>query len=72
MPGPESVDLFESMVSVRNSATHHLGMGLYVAKTIIEYHGGSITLKNSDDNRGVVAEIRLPILRLTSKLLPRT
>ncbi len=72
LPGPESVDLFESMVSVRNSATHHLGMGLYVAKTIIEYHGGSITLKNSDDNRGVVAEIRLPILRLTSKLLPRT
>ena len=68
LPAARIGSLFESMVSVRQPGVDHLGLGLYVAKTIIEYHGGEITLKNNDDLTGVVAAVRLPILRLTAKL----
>ena len=64
---PES--LFESMVSVREPDAEHLGLGLYVAKTIVAYHGGEISLQNTDDVSGVVVVIRLPVLRVTAKLL---
>ena len=68
LPAARIGSLFESMVSVRQTGVDHLGLGLYVAKTIIEYHGGEITLKNNDDLTGVVTAVRLPILRLTAKL----
>ena len=68
LPAARIGSLFESMVSVRQPGVDHLGLGLYVAKTIIEYHGGEITLKNNDDLTGVVTAVRLPILRLTAKL----
>lgn len=70
LPLDDHESLFESMVSFREPDGEHLGLGLYVAKTIVEYHGGSISLKNTDDSSGVVATVHLPILRLSSKLLP--
>jgi len=56
--------LFESMVSVRGerrAGTPHLGLGLYVARLIAEFHGGSITAENLPTGDGVAISARLPI-----------
>jgi signal transduction histidine kinase len=69
LPDGANENLFESMVSVREaSGATHLGLGLYVARTITEYHGGQLSLSNREDVDGVVTTLRLPILRLTAKL----
>ncbi|NCF73026.1 MAG: hypothetical protein GWP67_05925 [Gammaproteobacteria bacterium] len=63
-PGPPLPDrmrtqLFDSMVSMRGGEdSRHLGLGLYIAKLIVEGHGGSIAADNVKD--GVVFEVRLP------------
>jgi len=60
-PLPEKMrtQLFDSMVSVRGGEnTRHLGLGLYVAKIIVEGHGGSLSADNV--NGGVRFEVRLP------------
>ena len=57
--------LFESMVSVRemNSQTEtHLGIGLYIARLIAEFHQGHITIENNIDQSGVIVTIWLPII----------
>jgi two-component system sensor histidine kinase ChvG len=53
--------LFESMVSVRDaqgSKGPHLGLGLYVARLIAEFHGGSIEARNLPGGEGVVVRAR--------------
>lgn len=66
---PKDIVLFESMVSVRaDKGESHLGLGLYIAKVIAEFHGGTIDLDNRSDTQGVIATLRLPLLRLTSRL----
>ena len=66
---PTGIGLFESMVSVRQDrGDSHLGLGLYIAKVIAEFHGGSIDLDNRSDTQGVIATLGLPLLRLTSRL----
>jgi dedicated sortase system histidine kinase len=52
--------LFESMVSVRSerrgegtSAEPHLGLGLYIARLIAEFHGGDIRARNLASGEGV-------------------
>jgi dedicated sortase system histidine kinase len=40
----------------------HLGLGLYIAKLITQYHQGSIELVNKKDQTGVEAIVILPIL----------
>ncbi|MEJ2175242.1 MAG: ATP-binding protein [bacterium] len=53
--------LFESMVSVREAQGRkgpHLGLGLYVARLIAEFHGGSIEARNLPDGEGVVVRAR--------------
>ena len=52
--------LFESMVSVRgerrgegNSAEPHLGLGLYIARLIAEFHGGEVHARNLPSGEGV-------------------
>ena len=75
-PGlPENMreNLFDSMVSVRrryDGNSSHLGLGLYIAKVITEFHGGEIKLSNREDSPGVVATVRIPLMRLSSKLRP--
>ena len=57
--------LFESMVSVREQnkkGKMHLGIGLYIARVIAEFHQGHITIENGADRLGVVATIWLPIV----------
>ncbi|MBT8353651.1 MAG: histidine kinase [Desulfofustis sp.] len=55
--------IFGYMVSSRVSkdTNPHLGLGLYVAKTIIDYHGGALSADNLQDGRaGVVFSVRFP------------
>ena len=55
---PENMQeqLFDSMVSVReqDGPQPHLGLGLYIAKLIAEYHKGEVAIANSDDKHGVI------------------
>ena len=69
---PEAMQerLFDSMVSVRShenlkpnqQSQPHLGLGLYIARLIAEFHQGSISIDNNSDNTGVVAKVTLPLV----------
>lgn len=55
--------LFASMVSVRRDAggeKPHLGLGLYVARLITEFHRGAIRADNLPDNAGVEVTVTFP------------
>lgn len=72
LPATMTDQLFEPMISVRSDDQRedsHLGLGLHVARLITEFHGGTITLSNREDREGAVVTVRLPLLRLTSKLI---
>ncbi|MFM7293761.1 MAG: ATP-binding protein [Burkholderiales bacterium] len=58
----DSTSLFASMVSFRQGADadNHLGLGLYIAKLIAEFHGGRIRGDNREDGTGVVMTVTLP------------
>jgi dedicated sortase system histidine kinase len=58
--------LFESMVSVRGERAAggpHLGLGLYVARLIAEFHGGTIDAADLAGGDGVVVRVKLPLAR---------
>ena len=53
-------ELFNSMVSIRNEKSEagpHLGLGLFVAKLISEFHGGKISANNLKNEEGVCIKI---------------
>ena len=55
-------ELFNSMVTVRSERSEagpHLGLGLFVAKLIAEYHSGKISATNLIDEEGVCITITL-------------
>ncbi len=55
--------LFQSMVSIRESraaGVPHLGLGLYVARLIAEFHGGRIMAMNRPQGDGVAVTVRFP------------
>ena len=62
LPPQMREQLFDSLVSVRDGSAGkpHLGLGLYVARLIAEYHGGSIDAQNLPDGSGVEFRISLP------------
>lgn len=71
LPDTLSNQLFEPMISVRGSSASedsHLGLGLYVARLISQFHGGKIELRNREDRQGAIAIVTVPLLRITSKL----
>tara|TARA_R110002072_G_scaffold46082_8_gene127940 strand:- start:3067 stop:4983 length:1917 start_codon:yes stop_codon:yes gene_type:complete len=72
LPDKMTDQLFDAMISVRDDEQRedsHLGLGLHVARLIADFHGGEILLANREDREGVVVSVRLPLLRLTSKLV---
>jgi len=66
---PETMEqrLFDSMVSMRNTPqtkedkTPHLGLGLYIARLISEFHQGKIVASNHHNPQGVTVSITLPL-----------
>ena len=55
-------ELFNSMVSVRDKRTNvgpHLGLGLFIAKLIAEFHGGIISATNLTEDEGVCFSIKI-------------
>ncbi len=66
-PGPSlpermRTQMFDSMVSVRpNKDNKHLGLGLYIAKLIVDGHGGRIQAENTEG--GVRISVLLPLLQ---------
>jgi two-component system sensor histidine kinase ChvG len=64
LPEKMRTRLFGSMISLRDaagSATPHLGLGLYVARLIAEFHGGSIAASNLAAGDGVAIGVRIPL-----------
>ena len=58
-PGLANPDnLFVPLYTTKKSGS---GVGLALARQIVEAHGGSINLRNRPGGRGCTAEIRLPI-----------
>jgi K+-sensing histidine kinase KdpD len=60
--------LTQSMVSVRkendmqNTAqSPHLGLGLYIANIIAQFHKGRLSLNDREDASGVVVLVTFPI-----------
>ncbi|MEK7991561.1 MAG: proteobacterial dedicated sortase system histidine kinase [Thiotrichaceae bacterium] len=56
--------LFESMVSLRQSTDAkepHLGLGLYMVRLIVNYHGGLVKATNHPDGSGAMFDVWLPI-----------
>lgn len=68
---PESIDhIFERFYRIRNIANRQysgIGMGLFVAKAIVEAHGGSIGFSSNQDG-GSTFYFTLPRMPRTSKL----
>ncbi|MBS0320341.1 MAG: hypothetical protein JSR18_07370 [Proteobacteria bacterium] len=63
LPAAMQGRLFDSMVSVRSSATDgapHLGLGLYVVRLIVAFHGGSVEARTRAAGDGVVVTVTLP------------
>jgi signal transduction histidine kinase len=65
-PLPEEMAgrLFDSLVSVRPAAAGdapHLGLGLYIARLVAEFHGGSAAAHDRPDGRGVIVTATLPL-----------
>ncbi|MEP1444500.1 MAG: proteobacterial dedicated sortase system histidine kinase [Paraglaciecola sp.] len=64
LPDNMQHQLFDSMVSVRkqqNTAQPHLGLGLYIAKIIAQYHQGTIRIDNLKDKAGVVVTLEFKV-----------
>lgn len=63
IPEDQLEEIFNSMVSVRQQqdSKPHLGLGLFIVRTIAQHHGGSVTAKNiGGEKQGVCFSVRLP------------
>lgn len=62
-PLPEALQarIFDSLTGTRAGEGHHLGLGLYVVRLIVQYHQGEVRAFNHPDGGRVVFEILLPV-----------
>ena len=63
---PETMEgqLFNSMISMRDKGKGkepHLGLGLYIVRLIVEYHGGGVTARNRNEREGVTFFVKFPL-----------
>ena len=64
LPEQMNEKLFDSMVSIRqqhNNEQPHLGLGLYIARLICQFHQGTISAVNNKLNNGVEVKVTLPL-----------
>jgi two-component system sensor histidine kinase ChvG len=64
LPAGTTSRLFDSMVSLRpegSSGQPHLGLGLYIVRVIVDFHGGTVTAADRADGKGVVVTVSLPL-----------
>lgn len=63
LPDKMENELLNSMISIRPQEQEqtHLGLGLFIASKITEFHHGEIQIKNRDDQSGVEVIISLPL-----------
>ena len=64
LPEKMRTRLFDSMISMRDApgaGTPHLGLGLYVARLIAQFHGGTIAASNLASGDGVALGVRIPL-----------
>jgi len=52
--------LFSPFRSTRTAENEHQGLGLYLVRLVAQHYGGTASLKNLDDQGGVVTSISLP------------
>jgi two-component system sensor histidine kinase KdpD len=70
LPPGEETKVFEKFYRGPGTAPGGLGLGLSIARQLIEAHGGEIIAQNRDDTRGSRFSIRIPIgetMRLPSE-----
>jgi dedicated sortase system histidine kinase len=62
LPSDIANRLFEPMVSsTKDARRSHLGLGLYIARIIAEFHGGKVTATNFESKDGVKVTVTLPL-----------
>jgi len=64
IPPEEQTRIFDRFYRVKNSQTRSItgtGLGLAIVKRIVEAHGGSISVK-STQNKGTTFKVQLPIM----------
>ena len=59
---PADTDIFQSMYSGREGRQDepHLGLGLYLARLICEFHGGTVSARNLSNPSGVAISLSFP------------
>ena len=61
IPADERSRVFERFYRSSNSSVDGSGLGLAIVREIVETAGGSVTLEDGIDGRGLSVEVRLPI-----------
>jgi two-component system sensor histidine kinase ChvG len=64
----EGTSVESSEGSSKEESQSHLGLGLYIAKIISEFHGGTLKIANREDTNGVVVTLKIPLFRITARL----
>lgn len=61
IPGELQNQIFNSMVSYRQQkgSGPHLGLGLYIVRTIVEHHQGKVSVATTGDGKGTVFTLTL-------------